>query len=293
MPSRSAACISLAAALLAVPAAAHAQDVVKPSSVEASTTVPAGGASTLTLRCPSTAVALNAAITRQGEGVNVRRSAPGSGPRDWSFRLTAAAGARGRGASAVLRCVSVEVPDGVSGVRLFVSTRKHPGISIPAGSSTSVQPRCGGGYAGTGYGLDRGARDDVRVAAAVPTAHGWNFRLENTGAASATAALSVRCLKRAATGRRAGAPTTLRFQVARPEFQNDVGPVADRGFSNACTRRQFSVAAGVSFDWRDDIVLGRSHPAGPWAGVWSFRQATGTEKVRSFLVCLGRRTQFG
>lgn len=293
MRSRSAACISLAAALLAVPAAAQAEDVVKPSSVTASTTVPAGGANTLTLRCPGGAVALNAAVTRQGAGVTVRRSIPGAGAGDWSFRLTAAAGARSRGASAVLRCVRVELPDDVSGVRLFISTRRPPRVSIPAGSSTAVRVRCHGGDGATGYGVDGGARGAVRVAEAVPTAHGWNFRLENTGTATATADLSVRCLKRAATGRRAGAPTTLRFVLTRPEFRDDVGPGPDGGFSNACTRRQFSVATGVSFDSRDDIVLSGSYPAGPRSGVWSFGQASGTQEVRSFLVCLGRHTRFG
>jgi hypothetical protein len=293
MSKRLAACISVTIPLLAAPAGAHAEDVVQPVSVSAATTVPAGGASTLTLRCPETGVALNAAVTRQGAGVSVRRSGPGRDSNDWRFRLTAAEGARSRGVRAVLRCVGLALPRDVSRARLDVSTQRPPAVEIPAGSSTAVRIGCARGFVGTGYGLERGARQDVTIAEAVPGARGWSFRLENTGASPASARLSVRCLKRVVGARRGGARTRLTFRVARPEFRNQVGPGSGRGFSNACTRRQFSVATGVSFDWRDDIALGRSHPAAPWAGVWTFRQASGTEEVRSFLVCLARRTQFG
>jgi hypothetical protein len=66
MPTRFALSASLIIVLLALPASALAADVVVPSRVAASTTVPAGGSRTLTLHCPATAVALNAAVTRRG-----------------------------------------------------------------------------------------------------------------------------------------------------------------------------------------------------------------------------------
>jgi hypothetical protein len=292
MAKRLAACISLGAVLAAVPAAAHARDVVRPSSVNARTTVPAGGSSTLTLRCPTASIALNAAVTRQGAGVTVRRSAPGGDAGDWSFRLTAAEGARRRGVSAVLRCLKLALPRGVSDVPLAFKTRNRPVVPVAPGASTLVRLGCGRAWTATGYGLDRGAGGDVRITSAVPTAHGWSFRLENLGLSPARAGLSVRCMRSEVSGSRDGAPATLRFRVQRPRFRNEVGSSADRGFSNACGRRQFSVATGVSFDPSDDIELGGAYPAGPWAGVWSFRQASGTQEVRSYLVCLSRRGQF-
>jgi hypothetical protein len=292
MPSRLAACISLAAALLCVPAAAHAKDVVRPSSVEAGTTVPAGGATTLTLRCPVGAVALNAAITSHGAGVTVSRSIPGSDAGDWSFRLTAAAGARSRGARALLRCVRLELPAGFSGVRVAVVTHTNKRIAVPAGSSTAVQVRCGGAWTGTGYGLERSARGRVKIAAALPAAHGWNFRLENTGARAGRAAVSVRCLRTAVTGRSGGATRTLRFEVVRREFSDSVGPGPARTFSHSCGLNQFSVATGSVVDSAGAIELSGSHPSGSRGGRWAFRRASAGDQVSSFLVCLARHTQF-
>jgi hypothetical protein len=194
---------------------------------------------------------------------------------------------------AVLRCVRLELPAGLSDARLVVSTRLPPAFEIPAGSSTAVQIRCGRGFVGTGYGLESGGRRDVRIAAAIPGARGWTFRLENTGSSPARARLRVRCLKRSVSARRGGAPSQLVFQVARREFSNRVGPGARKTFSNSCMAGEFSVATGSVVDPADDIVLSGSHPIRSRSGRWTFARASAGDRVRSFLVCLSRGTQFG
>jgi hypothetical protein len=289
MPTRFALCTSLTIALLAAPASALAADVVVPSSVAGSTTVPAGGSTTLTLQCPAAAVALNAAITRRGAGVTVRRSIPGAASGDWRFRLSAADGARRRGVRAVLRCVRLSLPTGVSGARLVVSTRRPPSIPVPAGFSPPVEVRCARGFAATGYGLDRGASRDVPLASAVPSGDGWSFRLENTGASSASVRLSVRCLKRVVSARSGGAMT---FRLRRPEFSNRVGP-GRRSFSHRCRPSEFSLATGSVVDPAADIELSGSHPTGARGGRWVFTRVSAGDRVSSSLVCLNRRTQFG
>jgi hypothetical protein len=292
MPPRLALPLFALAALLAVPAAARAADVVRPSSVSQATVVPAGGARTLALRCPTAAVALNAAVTRHGSGVSLRRSVPGADAGSWRFRLANASGARRR-AAAVLRCVRLEVPAGISGVHLNVSTRRRPAVAIPAGGTADVGVRCHRGWGATGYALQPGAdAGDIRIAAAVPSASGWSFTLENTGAALADTNLSVRCLKRDVSGRRAGAATTLRFVLARPTFENRVRSGAG-GFSHTCARRQFAVATGLSLDPDDDIVMRGSFPSAGDTGVWSFRHSGAAESVESSLVCLTRGARFG
>jgi hypothetical protein len=291
MPKPRAVCLSLAIALLAVPGDALAANVVTPSSVAESTTVPAGGSRTLTLRCPTTAVALNAAVTEQGGGITVRRSSPGAGPGDWRFRLSAAAGSRQRRVRAVLRCVRLTLPQSVSGARLTVETQRSPALNVPGGSAAALQVRCGAGYVATGYGLNRGARRDVTIAAAQPSASGWDFNLENTGAASASASVRVRCLKRAVNAREGG---QLRFEVARRVFSDSVGPMPGSSgtFTHTCARSQFSVATGHVVDQPSGIVVPVTAPAGRRVGGWTFRGAGDDDVVTSFLLCLSRRTQF-
>ena len=128
MVPRIAVCIPLTIALLAGPASALAANVVVPSSVADSTTVPADGSRTLTLRCPATAVALNAAVTNHDPGVTVRRSIPGSKAGTWSFRLRGEGG--GGGVRAVVRCVRLQLPVGVTLPRRAVETGQRP-ITAP------------------------------------------------------------------------------------------------------------------------------------------------------------------
>ncbi|HMJ97069.1 MAG TPA: hypothetical protein VK486_14535 [Thermoleophilaceae bacterium] len=296
MPTRFALCTSLTIVLLAAPASALAADVVAPSSVVGSTTVPAGGSSTLTLRCPPTAVALNAALTRLGDGVEAR-SIPGAGENDWRFRLSAFHGPtrRQRQVRAVLRCVRLEVPTGVSGVRLLVSTRRPPGVRIQGGSTASLAVRCARGFIPTGYGLDLQPGRDLTAAEAMPTARGWDFEIESLGGPSGRARANVRCLKASVGARRDGTATQLRFHVARRVFSDSVGPRPGRNgvVTHSCARNQFSVATGHTVDQPDDISVTSGGPAGLRAGRWTFRAADTTDVMTNFLLCLNRHTQFG
>jgi hypothetical protein len=285
MPTRFALCLSLTIAVLAVPASALAADTVVPSSVAASTTVPAGGAKILTLRCPGTAVALNAAVTRRGSGVTVRRSIPGAGSGDWRFRLSAAPGTSRRGVRAVLRCVRLDV----SGTRLFVSTRRPPAMSIPARSSRRRQVLCAPGFVPTGYGLDRTSQR-ITLAAAEASGRGWAFEVENTGSSRARARLSVRCLQRSV----GAGGLQLHFAIGRPSFSDAVGrrPGAKGTVAHACAGDRFSVATGHLADPGDAIEVTDSNPAGPRAGRWTFRRAAAGDRLQTQLVCLGRHTRF-
>jgi hypothetical protein len=261
--------------------------------VAGSTTVPAGGSRSLTLRCPEPSVALNAAVTRRGAGVTVRRSIPVANAGGWTFRLTAAAGARRRAVSAVLRCVRLALPPGVSSAQLLTRTRRPPSIAVPAGSSAPLEVDCARGFAATGYGLDRGAGSDLAIAAAVPSDRGWRFRVENSGGSSARARLSVRCLKSVVTARRGGASTQMTFGLAQRRFSNAIGAGGAGTYSHSCGRSQFSVATGSEVDAADSIEIRGSNPVGSRGGRWAFARARTGDRVKSFLVCLSRRTQFG
>ena len=289
MATRFALFTSLTIVLLAAPASALAADVVVPSSVVGTTSVPADGSSTLTLRCPASAVALNAAVTNHDPGVTVRRSIPGRGAASWRFRLTGTDG--GGGVRAVLRCVRLQLPAGIGGARLNVSTRRPP-VAVPAGGRTTVRLRCGRAWVGTGYGFDPGARGETRLASVVPRAHGWDFTIQNDAAAARTARVSARCLRQTVTSSQGA---RLRFAVARLVFSNLIGrmPGSAGTFTENCARSQFSLATGYAVDGTSDVELRLTHPEGRRAGRFRFRRAASDDVVTTFLVCLSRRPTFG
>jgi hypothetical protein len=216
---------------------------------------------------------------------------PGRDAGDWSFTFAARRGSR-RVAGAELRCLRLTIPAGVSAARLEVRTRRRAGVAIAPGDSRAVQIRCAQGHEGTGYGLGRGTRGDVRIASAVPTASGWSFRLENTGNAEASARVSARCLKRDVQARRGGESTGLRFRISRPEFADVAEAGGSATFSHSCRRGQFSVATGSEVDPLDAIALIRSHTAGNRAGRWVFGGASAGDRVTTHLVCLERGSRF-
>jgi hypothetical protein len=292
MPLRIAACLSLTAALLALPAAADAANVVRPSSVSSTALVPAGATRTVSLQCPSSSVALNGAVTRTGPGVTVRRSTPGSQPGTWRFRVAAQRGGGARRAHAVLRCVRLAVPRGLSGASLGVKTRTRPVVPIPVGGTASVAVRCGPAWLATGYGLDAGPSGNVRLASAVPVAHGWDFTLENVGSAPATAGVSARCVRQTVSAQRSGGSAELRFQITRPSQANSLGTSPRPRFSHSCGQRRFSLATGFTLDPLATIELADSGPLKATWGRWQFRQASGGDEVRTFLVCLSRSSEF-
>ena len=287
MLQRIALCVPLTLALLAAPASALAADVVVPSSVAATTTVPADGARTLALSCPTRAVALNAAVTNHDPGVTVRRSIPGSGAGTWRFRLTGEGG--GGGVRAVLRCVRLQLPIGVSGARLDVSTRRPP-VVVPAGGRTIVRLRCGAAWVGTGYGFDPGTRGDARLASVVPRPHGWDFIIANAASTEAKSRVSARCLRQTVTS----TGGRLRFNVPRLVFSDLIGrmPGSAGTFTERCAKNQFSLATGYVVGETSDVELRLTHPEGRRAGRFRFRRAASDDVVTTYLVCLGRRTQF-
>ena len=232
-------------------------------------------------------MALNAAVTNHDPGVTVRRSIPGRGAGNWSFRLTGAGG--GGGVRAVLRCVRLRLPVGASGARLDVRTRRPP-VTVPAGGRITVGLRCGSPWVGTGYGFDPGTRGDARLASVVPRAHGWDFTIANAASTPATARVSARCLRQnvTSTGGR------LRFDVARRVFSDLLGrmPGSAGTFTHTCAESQFSLATGYAVDTADEVQLRLTHPEGRRAGRFRFRRAGSDDVVTTFLVCLSRRTQF-
>ena len=210
--------LSIFLAVLAVPADALGASAVRTFSVSARLVAPTGHPSTLSLACPPGAVALNAAVTRQGSGVIVRRSLPGMGSGDWAFRV-AAEGSGSRAVSAVLRCVALRLPQGFTSAHLNVSSRNSSNHVLAPGETTSARVGCGRAWTATGYALEGGRRGAIRLAQAIPGPHGWLFTLENTGSGTARGGVAVRCIRSAATARRPdGATRELRFGVSRPSF---------------------------------------------------------------------------
>jgi hypothetical protein len=232
-------------------------------------------------------VALNGAVIRKSPGVVVRRSIPGTGAGNWRFSVRVANG--GSRVRSVLRCVRLDVPAGVSGARLDVKTSRQPGVAIPAGGATEAAVRCGSPWLATGYGLDAGASGNVRLASVVPVAHGWNFVLENVGSTPATAGVSARCLRRRVSTAGSG---ELLFGITRPARGNILGASSTPTLSHGCGAGRFSLATGSIVDPRDAIELSTSGPTRAARGRWTFRNASGGDSVRTFLVCLKRSSGF-
>ena len=291
MRSTTAVRLSILLALLAVPADALGANTIRTSSVTRSLVVPSGSPSTIRLHCPPTAVALNGAITRRGAGVAVLGSKPGRDHGSWSFRA-AASGAGSRSISAVLRCVRLEVPTGLSGVRLHVRTRISPEIAIAPGDTATERLGCGRAWTATGYALSGGG-DAVRLARAVPGAHGWRFTLENTGSSTVRAVVSARCLRTNVTATRSrGGTAELRFGVVRRSFSAVFPPGRGQIDATACTGGRFSLAAGGSLDPASPIELVIASPVGQSAGRWRVVGGSGRDEFTVYTVCLARGSAF-
>ena len=284
--------LSVLLALIALPADALAAGAVRPSSVTGSLIVPAGRPSTISLHCPPGAVALNGAITRRGDGVVVRRSIPGEGSGDWAFRV-ARDGAGSRSVSAVLRCVALRLPDGLSHARLDVRSRSRSGIELAPGAKRFVRVGCGRNWTATGYALSDGS-GRVRLPEAAPEAHEWRFTLENTGTSTALAGLSVRCLRPGVTATRSGGGSAeLRFGVTRPSFEHafPAGP-SRRTASGGCGGTRFSVAAGLQLDPADPFEVITAGPRRAGGARWTFRNVSAGDAFRGYVVCLARNSAF-
>jgi len=280
------------AALAVLPAGAAARDTVVASSVERSVTVSAGDTRSLRLACPETAVALNAALVEPPRGVIVRDSIPGAQARRWTFRLAAVAGASEREVTGVVRCVRLRLPARVSDVILRVSSEAQPDRVVSAGQSVRIGPRCPRGYVPTGQGIGASSRD-VSVAAAIPNARGWNFRIENTGSSDATFTARIRCLQRTVIGSRRNKTVRLRFDVQRTAFRRTVAAGREPGFEGFCAGDHFSLATGISLGQDHDVQLADSYPSGGSSARWSFDQVREAESVRAYMLCVARFSRFG
>jgi len=260
--------------VLALPAGASAQ-VVEPVSVSQSVSVPAGGTRSLTVSCPGSAVAVGGAPT----SFTSASSIPTADPREWTFRFSA--GATARTASAVLRCVQLDLPGGVRGVNIGVGTRWLP-LTVAPTSTERAELTCKRGQFPTGWALERAdsTADALAVAAAIPTRRGFDFRIENTGALEAAGTLRIRCLGRIQHARNGD---THSFSTRVATFAG--------GTSHACRRSEYSVTAGASIDPVGDAVLTGAYPTGSRGGRWSFSGASDAPPATS-LVCLSRTTRF-
>ena len=260
--------------------------VVRTSSVSRSITVAPGTERTLTLSCRGTSVALSGAA-RSGLDT-LTGSFPRFGTRRWTFRF--AAGDRARRASAVLRCVRLDLPKGVRRVRLRVGTALQRDVDVAAGATQGVTVVCPFGAVPTGWGFQRVKADDsLSVAAVVAKASGWRFTFENRGSSGAKVDPYIRCLdpvQRARGGR------THRFSIRTASFTDSIGPGSDSSAGHACRDGEFSLATGVALPPAEDIFLTGTHPGGKRRGRWSFRQPGATSTVDTTLRCLDRGTTF-
>jgi hypothetical protein len=290
MPFRAALSVCILLALAALPSSAHAA-VVTPSSTAAETVVPAGGTRTMTLSCPEPAVALSGAVTRLGRSSELLRSVPSRRDAgDWGFTFAAGQGG-GRTVEAELRCVRLRLPEGIRRVRLGVQTMSQTQMRVAAGGTRTSELDCAPGFVATGWGLRRSRRGDVRVAAAVPSARGWSFEVENIGSGAARADVTARCLKRVVRARRNGNAVELRFRVARRAFEDPVGD-GRPSFFHRCRSGQYSLAAGSEVDPLDAIALVRSSASGRRHASWTFAQASAGDVVTTHTVCLARNSRF-
>jgi hypothetical protein len=277
--------ILLAAGLAAFPAAAEANDVIKPTTVSRSATVAGGATRTLELSCRAPAIALNATASGLPTGADVRRSSPSAGVLGWSLELAAAESAARQRLSASIRCLRLELPSGVRNVSLDAETRRSAGVLVPAGSARRTAVRCERGYTPTGYGVDGGGAQ-VHLAGALASTRGWSFRLANAGAAAAQASVSVRCVRARIEGLRGRTPVSLRLATRRASFTDTVQ--AGRPVRHSCRAGEFSVATGVSL--ASGIELQSAQPAGERGGLWKFRRGRG--RVETQLLCLARDSTF-
>jgi len=268
-----------ATAAAALPAHASAK-LIRAISVSASTNVPAHETRDVFLKCPARAVALNAAAT---SALDATDSVPRFTARGWTLAFSA--GNASRTASAVLRCVRMQLPQGVSGVGLAVETRIEPVPEVAPQNTQKLSIKCSHGFVPTGWGLDRSGDDNgLAIAAALPTKHGWSFNVENTGNVGAAGTLYTRCLERkqrAATGQH----HAFKTRVAKSS-------VSGASATRSCRASEFSVATGLSLPAQDDIFLTGTGPVGAHAGQWRFAKASGAGAVRTSLVCLSTATRF-
>ncbi len=274
-------------AALAGPAAAEAQaPLVEMLTVSESITVTADAPRSLTLGCPGTSVAVSGSVTT-GLGT-LTDSIPRRGASHWTFRFTSPGGSHE--VTGVLRCVRLNLPGGVDGVRLVVGSAVEPGVLVAAGKTERVAVGCPADQVPTGWGFKRiSGGNSIAVTAAAPSQAGWVFKLENRGSSAARVTPRIRCL---ASTQRASSGQRHSFSLRAASFVDRIDAGANEAEAHACRATEYSLSTGVSLDSADDILLKGTYPAGLRGGRWSFRQANGQSTVKTTLLCLASDTSF-
>jgi hypothetical protein len=270
-----------------------------PFAVSRGVTVKPGG-TTLRVDCPRGSTALAGAVVSRSTGVTAHDSLPTDSPR-WIFRFSSLAGAPKPRARASVRCLRLKPRPGVRHWKVSNFTGSRT-VRIRPLSTRRVRVRCLSGYLATGYGISRSGADpvgplpsgDVRVAAAIPAASHFTFRLENAGGDTARATASVRCLSKMASAKRNGTTVVQRFAVARRAFSNRVPAGERRVVRHRCPAEHYSLAAGLSLRSADDIFSTGAHASRRRGARWSFNHPAGApQRVRTYITCLSLRTGFG
>jgi hypothetical protein len=274
--TRQSACgIALAAIAATATAAPATAKVVEPVWVTKQVAVTPGQTKSLILKCPARAVALN------GTSSQAASSIPGANARRWTFRFA-------RSGEAVLRCVRLRLPRNVRGISIIVGTAYEPVVEVPPGFTQTIDVRCPTGQTPTGWGLERsGDANGLSTVAAVPTAKGWSFAVENTGATGASGTLNARCLEKKQRAR-SGQRHTFATRVA--SFTEQIGDRATT--TRSCRSNEYSVATGVSLPPDDNIALTGTSLTGERGAEWTFSQASGATAVHTSLICLAGTTGF-
>jgi hypothetical protein len=275
------------AAIGALPAAALATP--SPTTVSEEVHLEGGGVTTWKQACPRDGLALSGYVTEVEGGAFARDSVPGD-LNHWNFAFTSSAGS-GHGHVSV-RCLRMKLPKGVRAVQTKVFTRKsvvHP----LGGSSAKTRISCRKGYVPVGWGIDRSAAGGdartLQVSGAIPRTHSWDFRVKNTGTATQTATVYLRCLGERARSQ-SGRKLTERFKLRRVAELTKTGTGT---LSARCPSGYYSLAAGYLLRPTDDILARGAFPVHKRSGRFAFTNPSGaSENVRTYLSCLSLKTSF-
>jgi hypothetical protein len=249
--------VAFAATALVVAASATSQVVVG-RTVFRSARVPAGGAKTLSVSCPSGYFAVSAGVAKSADGVNELEVQP-LRLRTYAFRL-ANAGAGERSVTVAAACRRVRA-SASSGLYLKLTARRRVSVRVQPSGLRRARFTCPSGTvpAAAGFNLGGGKlsireqKQDLRV---------LTFAASNVGAAPRTASFYAGCLT---VIRPAGASRAqLKISLATETVPIETG---SRVFTRLCPSGWLSLAAGYSVP--AGVVLNGA-AAVARTGRWSF-----------------------
>jgi hypothetical protein len=275
------------AALAALPAAALATP--SPTTVSEEVHLETGGVTSWKQACPRDGLALSGYVTEVEGRASARDSVPGD-LNHWTFAFTSSAGS-GHGHVSV-RCLRLKLPRGVRQIQTKVFTRRAV-VRPRGGSSATARVSCRKGYLPVGYGMDRSAAGSdaqtLELSGAIPRTRSWDFRVKNTGTATQTVTLYLRCLGDRARSQ-SGRKLSERFKLRRVAKLTTTGTGR---LSARCPTGYLSLATGYLLRPTDDISVVRAFPVHTRGGRFTFSNPSGPrESVRTYLSCLSLRTSF-